>query len=579
MSLRSRLICGTSAACAAVLALSTLVVWPADAATRTWYVRAGAPAGNGSSAKPFRALSSVERASLAGDVIRILPSTSTLDGGIRLKPRQQLIGSGPAVTSLGRTSPAPKITNTTRAWLSGDAVRLADGAVVSNLRIPGAFRGAVYGLNVSGVSVTGNDVYGQNASCTPGFLIPQFNAPTTVPGVGVPIVGGLQNGWAGIMVDGSSRRAASALISRNVVHDAECGDGIDVRTWGTAGYTVRIIGNKVHSLRQGEDFRSILAIGLQARDTSQLSATIENNSQAKLGNPDDPNIGPEGADTEGVFVNGVGPSTLRAVVTGNRYTNEPGVGGFSGNGLEMVTMGNGSQASVIVRDSHFSGSTGDVIEEGALGTNARLDMLLERVTAERTTGYGNTVVLPFNNGDCVLAGSLGAGNDVRLTVRRSVLRECDNNGLAIGSNVANGTGPTKNIMLDVSDSVITGNKGPNLGIRNFTELENITVKIARTDLGGSESTSGSGASGVLAEDLGNTTRSVIDLGGGALGSVGGNCLTGGAMAADVVRYAVVARHNWWGQPGGPGPLRTLTLGGSLDAGDPLATAPRYCSGL
>jgi hypothetical protein len=563
---------------AVVITAAALLSTPAGsaAAARTWYVSASAASGgNGTAARPFRSLAAVEKASRTGDVIRVLPSRRTLNGGIRLKPGQQLIGSGPAVTSLATTASAPRVTNTTGARLAGDAVRLADGATVRNLRIVGAHRGAVYGLETTGVTVQGNDVSQHNASCTPGFLIPEFVAPTNVPGVGVPIVGGLQNGWAGIMIDAQRRAGGTATVSGNKVHDALCGDGIDVRTWGTASYRVRIAGNNVHSLEQGPDFRSILAIGLQARDSSTLLAQVSGNKQANLGSPDDVNLGPEGADSEGVFVNGVGPSTLRADVSHNRYTNADGDGGFSANGLEMVTMGNGSRASVTIRDSHFSGPPGDVIEEGALGTNARLDMSLERVTAERSTGVGNTWVLPFNNGDCLLAGSLGAGNDVRLKVRDSVLRDCSNNGLSIGSNVVNGDGPTKNISLDVDRATITGNRGGNLGIRNYTALTSLSIKVQRTDLSGSTNT-GSSIADVAAEDEGSTASSVIDLGGGPLGSLGGNCVDTSGPAASIIRYGVSARRMWWGQPGGPAPLSTLVLGGSLDSAEPLNTPPTYC---
>ena len=40
-------------------------------------------------------------------------------------------------------------------------------------------------------AIVGNDVSDHNTSCVRGFLIPQFNAPTNVPGVGIPIVTGL----------------------------------------------------------------------------------------------------------------------------------------------------------------------------------------------------------------------------------------------------------------------------------------------------------------------------------------------------------------------------------------------------
>ena len=560
-----------SAVVAAVL--SSGLVGTAEAAdARTWYVRAGATTSAGTAQQPFGSLAQVETNSQAGDVIVVMPADGVLDGGLQLKTNQTLRGAGPSVLSVGDT--APRLTNTT-SRLAGDAIRLADGATVFNVRVTDAQRGAIYGLDVTGVRIIGNDISGQNASCTQGYLIPEFLAPTNVPGVGIRIAGGLPNGWAGIMIDATSRQGVTMRIERNAVHDAECGDGIDVRLSGSATGVAAITRNSIHHLRQGERFKSVLAIGLQARDSASLTAVVDGNSQADLGNADDLNLAVEGADSEGVFLNAVGPARLDATVSKNTYTNANGWGNFSANGLEMVSMGSGARMNAVVRDSTFSGSPGDVIEHGALGTDSVMTMTLDNVVAERSAGIGNTFLLPFNNGDCVLAGSLGARNTVRLTVRDSVLRNCRNNGLSLGSNVVNGKGPTTEVALDVSDSTITGNRGGNLGVRNFTKLDRLRVKVQRTNLSGSKGF-GSSIANFAAEDLGSTTSSVIDLGGGELDSGGANCIVGGLLQANVVRFAVTARGNWWGRPTGPGLARTLALGGRLDAGSPLASAPESC---
>ena len=369
----------------------------------TWFVRAGAASGTGSQDAPLGSLIDVEQRSVAGDRIVVLPAVEPLDGGIRLKPRQVLVGRG-ALTS--GTARQPWLTNTTDR-LDGDAVRLADGAEVRGLRITDSRRGAVYGADVTDVVVAGNNISGQNTTCVPGFLIPPFNAPTNIPGVGIPISTGLLNGWAAIQIDAEHRQDLTAVIAGNRIHDAECGDGIDVRLSGHATGSVVIRGNDVRLLRQGPDFQSVLAIGVQARDSADVRATISGNVQADLGNPDDLNLLVEGADSEGVFLNAAGPASLDAIVADNDYTNDQGIGGFSANGLEMVSMGSGARMNAVIRDSSFSGSPGDVIEHGALGTDAVMTMRLVRVVAERSTGVGNTFVLPFNNGDCVLAGSLG----------------------------------------------------------------------------------------------------------------------------------------------------------------------------
>lgn len=554
----------------------------ADVAThpRTWFVQAGAAAGAaGTHAAPLATPAEVERRSRAGDRIVVLPAATALTGGLRLKPGQALIGAGPAVGALARDAPAPRLTNPDRTRLDGDAVRLADGVVVRNLRITATARGGIYGHDVTGVTVSGNDVSDSNRACLDGFLIPPFAVPTTVPGVGIPISDGLQNGWAAIMLDATGG-TVRATIDGNDVHDSGCADGIDVRASGTAVARVRIGGNDVRELREGPALESILAIGLQAREHARIVARLDDNRQAGLGNDEDFGAGPGGADSEGIFVNPADAGSIRATITRNRYAHTPGRGGFSANGLEFVSMGDGARGLVDVRDSRFAGPPGDVIEQLALGTNATLRLRLDDVTATGSTGFsgsgfGDTVVIPGNNGDCVIAASGGAGNTVDLRVRSSRLTRCANNGLTLGSAVSNGQGPTRALRLDVSDSVITGNQGANLRIGNVTALGSLDARVERTDLSGARGLASSPAD-LVVEELSHTDQVAIDLGGGPLGSAGGNCLAGGPLAALVVGYAVDAASAWWGAPGGPAPGRTVVAGGVLRTRPPLAAASAAC---
>jgi hypothetical protein len=49
-----------------------------------------------------------------------------------------------------------------------------------------------------------------------------------------------------------------------------------------------------------------------------------------------------------------------------------------------------------------------------------------------------------------------------------------------------------------------------------------------------------------------TASAVIDLGGGALGSVGRNCIFGSAIYdLEATRYNIAAQNNWWGTAKGP----------------------------
>jgi hypothetical protein len=568
------------AALGAVLLAGLAATPGAGAAThRTWHVDADAQApGTGSARAPFPTLAAVEAASRPGDRIVVGPSRTPLDGGIRLKPRQSIRGLGDPHAR--GEMPAARITNTDPQRLDGDAVRLADGVVVRGLRIERPVRGGIYGTDVTRVTISANDVSGHNTSCTRGFHIPPFNVPTLVAGVGVPISEGLHNGWAGIMVDASTG-TRKLTINRNRVHDADCGDGIDVRVAGDASVRARIGGNDIRDLREGPDFESILAIGLQTRERGRLVATLDDNRQSGLGNDEDFGTGPSGADSEGIFVNPVDASRMRVTITRNRYTHTPGRGGFSANGLEFVSMGEGAQGLVTVRDSSFSGTPGDVLELLALGTGATLRLRLDRVTATRSTGFsgsgfGDTVVIPGNNGDCLIAASGGARNAVDLRVRDSVLTDCANNGVTFGSSVANGSGPTASLDGEITGSTITGNRGGGLRIGNISGLERLRLKVQDTTLTGNRGGTSTPAN-VLAEELGTTADAIIDLGGGALGSTGGNCLgSGGLLDVALVGFDVSLRRAWWGTPAGPAAGRTVAAGGTLDAGDPLPAPPERC---
>lgn len=152
---------------------------------------------------------------------------------------------------------------------------------------------------------------------------------------------------------------------------------------------------------------------------------------------------------------------------------------------------------------------------------------------------------------------------------------CANNGLTFGSSVANGTGPTSELLLFVADSTITGNRGANVRVANASGLDRLSAKIERTDLGDGRNAASSPAN-LVVEELGQTAAAQIDLGGGPLGSAGGNCLDGGTLAALLLRYDVSAQNAWWGTPGGPRPGRTVAVGGTLDTTGALDAAPRSC---
>src|SRR5688500_15949945 len=105
-----------------VVAAGALAPAAADARARSLYVRAGEAAeARGTRQAPLTSRAAVEAASRPRDRIVVLPGGGVLDGGIALKPRQGLVGAGPAPSRIANTDPSR---------LDGDAVRLADGVTV-----------------------------------------------------------------------------------------------------------------------------------------------------------------------------------------------------------------------------------------------------------------------------------------------------------------------------------------------------------------------------------------------------------------------------------------------------------------
>jgi hypothetical protein len=110
-----------------------------------------------------------------------------------------------------------------------------------------------------------------------------------------------------------------------------------------------------------------------------------------------------------------------------------------------------------------------------------------------------------------------------LTIHRPVTEEVTNNHPVTGD----GTGNPHTISLDVNHSTISGSRYYNLWVNDVTPLTNLRVMVQDSDL--SLSLSGVAVAFDMQPSTGGTTSSQIDLGGGALGSAGGNCIFGGSI--------------------------------------------------
>ena len=589
---RPRIAASTAIIVSMTAAVSVASATPVKAGT--WYVSATALAsGRGSASSPFNTLAQVQNISRPGDTIVVVPSpvdAPPLDGGIILKPGQRLIGGGAPVLKFGEPlipdGPAvvgsaglpllPRIANTTTAG-NGDVVRLADNTEVSNLVITGAVRGGIYGLDVAGARVTGNDISGFNTSGAFGFLVQPFILEDFAPGVGLDLTTGVQAGWAGILIDAANVRTTLA-IADNYVHDGVCGDGIDVRGMNKGEIAVEINSNFVTRLLQCSSVRAVQAISTQVTGTSRLQAALFGNSLTQIGSP--------GADAEGVFVNPAESGTLIETVDHNVYIT--GIGGASTNGFEYILSNGNAKSSVAISNSFFRDNPGDMLEVFNYGAGSSTNLILDNVTVEQTTisvGVPSYAIPPGtaaqtgNLGECLMLSSDGAKNSTILHMTNSSLTGCDNNGIQITGNHAtgNGDGDLRDFVIEIDNSTISGSRFYNLWINTVTPLTNLAVRVQDSNLSGS-------SSGVAVafdqQPTGATTDAVIDLGGGSLRSEGRNCIFGGAIDdLEASRYMVSAEHNWWGSSNGPaaGKVVETVPGYFVNTSSPLRSAPPACN--
>src|SRR5207244_10816965 len=139
--------------------------------------------------------------------------------------------------------------------------------------------------------------------------------------------------------------------------------------------------------------------------------------------------------------------------------------------------GNG-QIVANLRNSPFRYNVGDMFEEGSLGSGSTMRFVADNVLADRTSGRGGNPPgssdggsnpIPFNIGDCMVAGHNGGADSTTFVMRNSVFKHC-NNGISFGSNVGqgNGSGPARQLVADIRHGVITRNAKSRLHGGHFT---------------------------------------------------------------------------------------------------------------
>ena len=229
-----------------------------------------------------------------------------------------------------------------------------------------------------------------------------------------------------------------------------------------------------------------------------------------------------------------------------------------------------------------------MLQELNFGDGATATMTIDHVTVEQTTiGRGlpsyaeppGTLTGATNTGDCLDIVANGANDTTIFNMVDSSFTGCDNNGIEVTTNLAtgNGAGNLHTMVLNIDHSRIAGSRFYNLWVNNITPLTNLKVRVQDSDL--SSSTNGV-AVAFDQQPTATTNAAIVDLGGGALGSHGRNCIFDGALLdLEAMRYNVSAQQNWWGSPGGPQPGTIMsTPGTKVDTSQPLRHAPAACGG-
>ena len=556
------------------LAVCTLTV-SAPALARTLYVSAqGLPTGNGSRSAPFHTLAAVERASI---VLSTPVEVPPLDGGIKLKDHQKLIGEGPGVAlAKAPLTVAARITNSTEAN-NGDAVVMADNASVSNLVILNARRSGVYMNDVTGVIVAGNAISASNTSCTPGqgYEGPLFS--------GRPM-----HGYAAVMADYSSRAARFSVIG-NRIHDGMCMDGIHVRAGGNAMVSGRIDQNVVTRLQQGKGFVSVLGIALETKDNATLAVTSDGNSQTFIGNPLG---GVPSADCEGLLSHQTG-GALRWAISHNYFAH--GEGGSSCNGAEFFIAGGAANSTIAISDSLFLDAQGDMVQNINLGTG-ETTLTMERVTvayarlatepsgppeSRGSSPAGDEAGRP--RGHCVMLVTQGPGGVNRARITDSAFSNCGGDGVFIYyAPFLALPGASRDISLDIDRSTIATTNGYGLRWANHGLVDRASVTVRNSFITGALDKA---AVALMQNPAGAKVKDrTFDF--GTQNAPGGNCIgLPGPRAVEMVGVDATFVGNFWGadvvppatnDAGAPAGDTIRINDGQIDTGAALMTAPSTC---
>ena len=302
----------------------------------------------------------------------------------------------------------------------------------------------------------------------------------------------------------------SVNINNNVFRDCAFMGSIQVVHFGNSTGDYNFQGNTFADIQES-------SYALVSLDTSSINATIKDSTSINIG------VGDWNADS--IVLALIGASTMNVLVDNYHYDNPEQVGNNLNTGLEaflspdtppIFMPSNGSELTLEIVNSSFANSVADSIQLLNLGSNNIMDVTIR-----------NTQVINANPQDSKLF--FGHGGAISFVSEYS--------GLLFGIGQVSNSGNQSSLLIENSDI------------------------IGSTDYGV-----------VLLDQGDDGFTATIDMGGGALGSVGQNRILDN-VSGDIVieNLDAIGGLNWWGEDA----PQIIEIGGATFNEEPvLLTDPR-----
>lgn len=486
-----------------------------------------AAGGNGRPNTPFNSLAAAEAKVKRNSTIYVRSgdgTTANMDSGITITPnRVRLLGAGIDLltrqgTFVEDSGVAPKITNTT-----GDAI-IIDGnrTEVAGFNIDSPLTDGIFVLNNTNSNIHDNTITNAGNNGISAAFIANQNRKVTIRN---NIISG--STLRGITVRSFNGGRVTAIVTGNT-STGNTEEGIRYEVGSSSGSQLRITSkNNVANTNGG-------TAGIYSVSSGDGRLRLTANGDSASNNT-----------ANGFFVQAGGTSTNQTITAKNITANTNGQIGLA------IDVQDDAGVTLSLNNTNTSTNTSD-----GLNIISRSDTTLN-ATVLNHTSVGNT-----QQGVDITADGTSTVMDIDLD--NLDISTSGNSGVFLRAR-SNGT-----INATLTDSTIDNNTASGLFIEGAGSA-NTSVQVDTTDV-----TNSSTFNLNLLDNTSGTYN--VDLGGGALGSVGENRIFNAGnvdVFGNLNGSAVPAQSNWWGVGSGlSGGETNLISGGSIDASSPLTSDPR-----